>query len=184
MKKKEEIFDLDFEHAHELWFSLKRNGWNNCDLRAASQGDFLGKVLKHMKENYVNLNKEPDVPHGEQIIHNNSGGLWEFNPGEVFFCNKSKYQSLDYLSGFNANLLDFLLKYRHLIPEEWKKYDMIFFPGTVYTSRNDFEQLRYLSWGTKWATKQEPEWWDGAMVINDIVENDKKLVFAMKFVTS
>ena len=54
----------------------------------------------------------------------------------------------------------------------------------IRTSKNDFEQLRYLSWGTKWATKIKPQWWDGTMVIDEIAETDKKLVFAMRVAIS
>ena len=175
---------FDVSQAHELKLAFRRNGWTNSDIKALSEKNILSVVLKFLNEKFVNLNKRPVIPSAEAIMHSNGGGLWEFNPEEVFFCTKSKYSSVDYLNGFNANLLDFLLKYPHLIPEEWKQYDKIFFPGTVYTSKNDFEQLRYLSWGTKWATKIKPQWWDGTMVIDEIAETDKKLVFAMRVAIS
>jgi hypothetical protein len=51
---------------------------------------------------------------------------------------------------YNANLLDFLLKHPHLIPEEWKgKY--VFFWGTVYRFSDGFLCVRYLCWsGDGW----------------------------------
>ena len=181
MEKTKNVFDLDFDHAHELWFSLKRNGWTNCDLEAASQGDFLGEVLKHMKKCYVNFNKEPIVPQGEQIIHNNGGGLWKFNPQEIYISNKKNIpEQILYENGFNANLLDHLLEWLDQIPEEWKDLGKIYFPGTVCSTMNNFEQIRFLCWNTKWGTKREPEWWSGSTVIPDILKSKDRYVFALR----
>jgi hypothetical protein len=51
---------------------------------------------------------------------------------------------------YNANLLDYLLKNPHLIPEEWKgKY--VFFWGTIYRSSGGSLYVRDLYWrGGRW----------------------------------
>lgn len=181
MMDKKNVLDLDFDHAHELWHSLKKNGWTNCDLKAVSEGDFLGKVLNYMKENYVNLNKEPKVPHGEQIIHNNNGGLWKFNFNQIYILIKKDFcQQNIYENGFNANLLDYMLEYPHKIPEEWKLLGKIYFPGTTYSTKHDFEQIRFMHWGVKWGTKTEPEWWSDSEVLSNILKSKDKIFFAMK----
>jgi hypothetical protein len=55
----------------------------------------------------------------------------------------------------NANVLDFLLRNPHLVPEDWKKDKRgnprrIFFWGTIYCRPNDDLYVRYLCWDDKW----------------------------------
>ncbi|MDO8633009.1 MAG: hypothetical protein Q7K38_00455, partial [Candidatus Wildermuthbacteria bacterium] len=63
----------------------------------------------------------------------------------------------------NANVLDYLLKNPHLIPDEWKgKY--LFFWGTVYRGSVGCLYVRYLCWrGVRWGW--DCRWlgsgWDG-----------------------
>jgi len=178
---KKNVFNLDINLVNDLLSAFQHNGWSNSDIKTASQGDFLGTVLKLMNENYVNLNQTPEVPNGEKILHCNGGGLWKFNPKEIFVSGKYKYSQNElFENGFNANLLDYLLKHLDLIPEDWKIFGKIFFPGTFYTTDNDFEQIRCITWGTKWGTELEPKWWSESFVFNEILKSDDDLVFVMR----
>ena len=59
-------------------------------------------------------------------------------------------------SVLNVNVLDYLFKNPHLIPESWKKDEKgntryIFFWGTIYRNSGGSLYVRYLYWyGSRW----------------------------------
>ena len=83
------------------------------------------------------------------------GGRFKWNEANVGLF-QSKYQSASSIpeevrkewvekSVFNANLLDYLLKFPDLIPSKWKdEYGYVLFPGTIYIDHNGFENVRCL----------------------------------------
>ena len=102
---------------------------------------------------------------GWTVDEHQKGGQWKFDPKQVEFYLSSGqkgddnkaiegYKLRKELAGkpvLNANVLDYLLKNPHLIPEEWKKDGQgntryIFFWGTVYRNRDGDLFVRYLYW--------------------------------------
>jgi hypothetical protein len=65
-------------------------------------------------------------------------------------------RDLVYRHVLNANLLDYLLAYPELIPEEWKECD-VFFWGTIYKNEcSEPNLVRCLRWSVdKWEPKIE-----------------------------
>lgn len=106
----------------------------------------------------IDLDADPFVPDGWQVVEHQKQGEFEWDPAEVSLYLSNEQQGNIYIEGnklreelknqkvFNTNLLDYLLSHRELIPEEWKdKY--ILFWGTIYRHPGGFLCVRYLRWG-------------------------------------
>lgn len=111
-------------------------------------------------EHFIDLDAKPFVPKDWTIEYHEKGGLWKWNPQlSLYLSKKQKKESIngyDLLkelgdqSALNANVLDHLLAYPELIPEEWKG-KTIFFWGTIYRSSSGKLYVRSLGWnGSKW----------------------------------
>ena len=63
------------------------------------------------------------------------------------------YELCEELTGktvLNANILDALLEFTHLIPEDWKE-KTVFFWGTIYRNSDGYLCVRFLFWGgSRW----------------------------------
>lgn len=160
---------LDVSQAAELKLAFRRNGWNNAEIKALSEGDILANVLKVIKgqaeikmiERLIDCSVAPFVPDGWSVEEHKKGGQFKFNPAKISLY-LSKKQKQGSISGhdlrkelsdkpaMNANVLDYLLAHPELIPEGWKgKY--IFFWGTIYRRSDGDLYVRYLSWdGSEW----------------------------------
>ncbi len=113
---------------------------------------------------WVDLCANPFIPEWWSAEEHRPQGFWKFNLKKISLYVSEKISSWDEwrseLVGrpvFNANLLDHLLKYKELIPENWKKIK-VFFWGTVYRYFGSDLRVRFLYWdGTDWQ-------WDFAWV--------------------
>lgn len=107
-------------------------------------------------KNLINTSAPPFIPEGWSVEEHTGMGEIELKPG-YFGLYVNDQQKNAYIEGnklrkdlagkpvLNANVLDYLLKNPHLIPEEWKgKY--IFFWGTIYRNRVGDLCVRYLYW--------------------------------------
>jgi hypothetical protein len=152
--------------AHEVEMSFGRNGWSAKEVKDACAGDFLGKVRDVLLgfaeirplEHIINCDADPYVPEDWAVEEHQKGGTWKWNPAELKLYLSPKQQCDKWIKGeelrqelegqrvSNANILDYLLKYPHLIPEEWKnKY--IYFWGTIYRGPRGGLCVRCLYWG-------------------------------------
>ena len=128
----------------------------------------LGRATIQAIEHLIDCDADPFVPSGWTVESHQQGGQLVFDHAKVTLYLSNKQQNGGYITGYdlrkelrskpvlNANILDYLLKNSHLIPEEWKgKY--IFFWGTIYRGSDGDLCVRYLcfsvgrwGWGCRW----------------------------------
>lgn len=121
--------------------------------------DLFSKV-----EHLIDLDADPFIPNGWKVKEHKKGGLFKFDPANISLY-LSKKQKNGIVSGndlhkelankptLNANVLDYLLAHKELIPEEWKG-KAIFFWGTIYRDSNGYLCVRCLGWdGSQWYWK-------------------------------
>ncbi|MDA1337679.1 MAG: hypothetical protein O3C23_02890, partial [bacterium] len=116
-------------------------------------------VVKHV----IDCDADPFVPNGWGVEEHIKGGQFEWDPARVTLYLSEGQQNGKWIRGrghdlreelkgkaaYNANLLDYFLAHRELIPEECKN-QMTFFWGTIY-SRDGGLRVRYLYWfGARW----------------------------------
>ena len=184
--------------AQEIEHALNRNGFQSLEeVKALTVGDFLGRVRDVQRgvaeiksvEHAVDLGSEPFLPDGWSVEEHQKGkaaklerkGLDLYLDGKkIDFYLSKKQKSRSYIEGnklreelegkpvLNANVLDYLLKYPHLIPEEWKKDKnsntrCIFFWGTVCRHRDGNLCVRCLRWcggGWGWVCSRLDDVWN------------------------
>jgi len=152
-----------------LKLAFRRNGWNNAEIKALSEGNILADVLKVIKgqaeikmlEHLIDCDSVPFPSDGWSVEEHKKGGTFKFNPEKVslYLSKKQKKGSIEgndlrkelaNRQTLNANVLDYLLAHPELIPEEWKGKN-IFFWGTIYRDSDGSLYVRCLSWrGSKW----------------------------------
>lgn len=110
-----------------------------------------------VKTHVIDCNADPHVPENWKVEEHIKGGELTWNPEKItlYLSDKQKGGVIEgnklrkELKGkpvLNANVLDYLLKNPHLIPDEWKgKY--IFFWGTIYRRSGGSLYVRCLCWG-------------------------------------
>ncbi len=123
-------------------------------------GEVLVKlvVVKHL----IDLDADPFVPDGWEVIEHIKGGQFVFDPAKVTLHLDEAQKNNGVIVGnelrlklkdrqiYNANLLDFYLKNPRLIPEEWKG-KAVFFWGTIYRDSDGDLCVRCLVWsGCGW----------------------------------
>jgi hypothetical protein len=171
-------FQLTIGQAHELEMALgKVGGWSPLLVRCMCEGDnlarfrrvLLGQAEIQEKKHVINCDTTPFIPDGwcvaeecEQIASRVKGDLtWDPTKVELYLSELQRsgkdIQGEEFrkkLKGklvLPANVLDYLLEYPHLIPEEWKKNDQgrtryIFFWGTIYRDSDGYLCVRDLCW--------------------------------------
>ncbi len=116
----------------------------------------------------IDCDADPFLPNGWRVDEHRRDGVVVWDPSKVSLYLSKGQEGDKYIVGndlrkelakkptMNANVLDYLLKNPHLIPEEWKKDDRgntryIFFWGTVYRDSGDRLYVRCLCWrGGAW----------------------------------
>lgn len=168
---------LDVDQASELKAAFRRSGWTNAEIKILSERDHLFKVREMIRGNaeiittaqyIIDCDIAPFVPKNDYdwiVLEHKKGGQLVWDPTKIQLYLPEHWQrgggSHNYIEGekfraelankpvLNANVLDFLLDYPHLIPHEWKKNDSgsarhIYFWGTIYISKGGFINVRYL----------------------------------------
>ncbi len=105
----------------------------------------------------IDCDAKPFAPKDWKVEEHTNGGQLEWDPNGVSFYLSKKQEGDSAIEGnelykelkgkpvFNANVLDYLLAYPYLIPEEWKS-KRIFFWGTIYRYPNGDLSVRFLYW--------------------------------------
>lgn len=150
-------FQMTVGQAHELEMAFRRNGWNAVEVKTLSVGNALASVREVILgrseikplDHVINCDIDPFVPSGWGVEEHQKGGQLKWDPARVnLFLSGLQAQGKpidghklrEELKGkqvLNAIVLDYLLKYPYLIPEEWKQDDKgrtryVFFWGTIY----------------------------------------------------
>ena len=161
-------FVLGAGQSHELEMAMNRpeNGvWTPKLVYELCQGDRLGKVREVILgfaeikpiEHLIDCDADPFVPNGWSVQEHRKGGLFRWDPNrvELYLSERQRRGEVrgdelrKELSGrrvLNANVLDFLLKNKQLIPKKWKKRS-IFFWGTIYIDSKRYIVVRSLWYG-------------------------------------
>jgi hypothetical protein len=134
---------------------------NLSGIRALINGLAEIQVVKHV----IDCDANPLIPYdGWNVEEHKKGGQFAWDPTKVTLHlspNQAEGKSiagnrlrkeLESQPVFNANLLDYLVKHPHLIPEEWKQDEKgrtryIFFWGTIYRDSDSLLFVRSLCWG-------------------------------------
>ncbi len=132
--------------------------------------NIVGNLTLNMKKLF-DTTKKPKIPYKDWTIQSNDTSLGKIDLSKIELYLDDDQKDGKYIEGnlllgklkgkpiLNANVLDYLLKHKNLIPESWKdKY--VYFWGTIY--RDSFGNLcvRYLCWGGgswNWGSR----WLDG-----------------------
>ena len=134
-----------------LSFSLVMNGLQSIIEDRSSKSSHL-----------INLDADPFIPDGWYVEEHQKGGQfkWDASKVRLYLSEPQKRgrsiegnklrNTLKHQLVLNANVLDYLLKHPHLIPEEWNsKY--VFFWGTIYRDSDGYLDVRHLYWyGGRW----------------------------------
>lgn len=136
--------------------------WLRSPGNAALAVDFIRKQRGVLTgEHIIDCDAAPFKPKDWKVVSHNKGGRFTWDPTKVVLHLEPEQKSgslvgttlrkrLGRLKKLNANVLDYLLKNPHLIPEEWKG-KAIFFWGTVYRDAVGSLYVRYLHWdGSSW----------------------------------
>ncbi|MBI5420981.1 MAG: hypothetical protein HZA35_01570 [Parcubacteria group bacterium] len=112
----------------------------------------MGENLGDDLINIVDLDAAPVVPVGWSVVKHIKGGHFSLDSTRVrlYVCqisrgmrNDDMYREIEEENPFNANLLDYLLVHRWLIPKKWKGKS-IHFRGTIYRDLDGEQCVRYL----------------------------------------
>lgn len=137
------------------WARLARD----ADLMREIRKVMIGEAVITMVEHEIDLDTDPLIPERWTVLkgdHQKGGRIkWDAAKVNLYLSKKqqqgkgvignSLYKELSGRSLYNANLLDYLLKNPHLVPDEWKdKY--VFFWGTIYRDLGRNPCVRYLYW--------------------------------------
>ena len=111
----------------------------------------------------VDLDADPYLPDDWKVEEHLKGGQFKWDATKVALYLSDGQKNGKHIEGdklreelrgqsvYNANLLDYLLKSPHLIPEEWNG-KCIFFWGTIYRVPGCGLIVRCLYWrGDRWA---------------------------------
>jgi hypothetical protein len=136
------------------------------------------KMNKEGNEKFIiDCDADPFVPEGWRVKEHQKGGQFEWNPKNVELWVAEGQKNGEYMQGselyeetktksvLNANVLDYLLAHKELIPDDWKDKD-IFFWGTVYQLENGGFVIRCLGNGTEkgWTSHSFGQGWDDGYI--------------------
>lgn len=165
-------FGRDHGLIHEAVITGRKAGWGPDEWAKLAHDEekmrqfrqvLLGHASIHVIEHLIDCDAAPFVPDGWKVEEHQKGGAWKWSPTQVEFYLDKRQQGGKYIEGnklrkalegknvLNANILDYLLKNPHLIPEDWKKDGngntrYIFFWGTVYRDSDGNLYVRCLYW--------------------------------------
>ncbi|TSC82744.1 MAG: hypothetical protein G01um101420_102 [Parcubacteria group bacterium Gr01-1014_20] len=160
---------LDVGQANEIKLALRKAGWSSDEVKRFCEGHTASDVRDFMLGHHVDLSRhvincraEPSKPEGWEIISHirrkpimwNPKGVklwsaWDLHlgrPSEMM----EKFRGKPVLNG---NVLDYLLKYPYLIPEDWNEACLILFLATTYQDRKG-----NLAVGGIWHPQEAGKW--------------------------
>jgi len=158
--------DVSVGLAHELTITAIKVGWEPKDFAdLAHSEEKAAQVLAYLRgfseikpiKHAIDCDADPFLPVDWDVEEHRKGGILIWDPTKVSsFLSKSqkgdKYivgtklrKEMSKKPALNSNVLDYLLKNPHLIPEEYKG-KRVFFWGTIYRDSFDSLYVRYLCW--------------------------------------
>lgn len=169
---------------HELAITAAKAGWELEDIANLAKDETkLRSILSYMKgyaeintvEHVIDCDADPLIPFdGWKVEEHKKAGSLKWDATKVKFHLSDKQKNGKTIEGnklrkeladmpvMNANVLDYLMRNPHLIPEEWKKTEKgetryIFFWGTIYRGSGGYLSVRCLSFdggywrsGSRW----------------------------------
>lgn len=164
--------DVSVGLAHELTITTTKAGWEPKDFATlAHSEDKAREILAYLRglseikqvTHAIDCDADPFLPNGWRVEEHRKDGVVIWDPSKVsLYLSKGQKgdkrivgndlrKELAKKPTMNANVLDYLLKNPHLIPEDWKKGDRgntryIFFWGTVYRYSGGGLFVRSLYW--------------------------------------
>ncbi len=157
---------LDVGQANELKIAFRREGaWTNEEIKILCERKgfltqvheaLLGRLEIKPVDYLFDFDADPLLPSGWKVEEHQKGGKCKHDSLKVGLY-LSRKQKKGIIGGnvlrlelknqpvYNVNLLDFYLKNKHLIPEDWKG-KFVFFWGTIYRNADGNLYVRYLYW--------------------------------------
>jgi len=122
------------------------------------------KIMIITRRHIIDCDINPLMPESWiKVVSHKRMGKIKWDPARVYFHLSPSQQNGKPIQGhklreelanepvLNANVLDYLLANRELIPEEWKEKESVFFWGTVYHFSTPHLCVRSLYWdGSQW----------------------------------
>ncbi len=160
--------------AHKLCLAFEAQGFTPELLNALAESPHILAELRNVQRGYseikpityvIDCDAKPFVPDELEVFEHMPGGVVVWDPTKIclFLSERQKCgalvvgnklrKELARSPTMNANVLSFLLKNPHLIPEDWK-YDergntrYIFFWGTIYRDVSGQLCVPYLCWNS------------------------------------
>lgn len=177
-------FGRDHGLIHEAVITGRKAGWSADEWAKLAHSEdtmrqfrqvLLGYASIQVVDHLIDCDASPFVPDGLIVEEHQKGGAFKWDASQVQLYLDSGQKNGKWIEGnklrkalaqkpvLNANVLDYLLKNPHLIPEEWKgKY--IFFWGTIYRGSDGSLIVRYVCWrddGWGWSSRWLDRDWDG-----------------------
>ena len=160
---------LDVGQANELKLAFRRHGWSNAEINKLCEGNLLAHLLPLVREYgnitavvkyLINCDADPFIPNGWRVeeadqLVSRVRSVFEWDESKVLLHLSSNQMDGKSIKGeqlqtelanesvLNANVLDYLLAYQTLIPDEWKG-KCVFFWGTVYRDLRGRLCVRFL----------------------------------------
>ena len=177
--------------THQLMTKLEAAGYTADDITKLGQSKHLpqikdvlsGRAVISYPQHTIDCDATPFQPNGWSVEKHIEGGQFEWNPTRVklYLAKSQKHgklveghkirMALEGKLVLNANVLDYLLAHRELIPDEWKGKS-IYFWGTIYRGSGGRLYARYLCWNNG-------EWgWGYGWIDCGFDENDPAAVLA------
>lgn len=155
----------------DITFGRVEAVWNKLGGEDGVQRFLAGHAEIVVKKHVIDLGAEPFVAVGwkvEEHVKHDDTNQFEWDASKVQFHLDKGQENGKRIEGdklrkalagkpvLNANVLDYLLKHPHLIPEDWKKGETgktryICFWGTIYRYADGYLYIRCLCWyGGRW----------------------------------
>ena len=169
---------------NQLGDALEAAGFTPNDvtmLRSFSRLGEIKNVLRGFAEivavkHIIDCNVDPFIPKRWKVEKHIKHGMMEWSSDKVRLHLSPNQNKKDGIQGYdlrkelekeptlNANVLDYLLSHKELIPEEWKG-KTIFFWGTVFRDSDGDLCVRYLYWDGRWCwgCRWLDSAWDGGL---------------------
>lgn len=159
---------------HEFAITAAKAGWEPEDLaNLAKDENKLRQMLAYAKgyaeiktvQHIIDCDADPMILfNGWTVEEHKKGGQVAFDASKIALYVHDKQKNGKTIEGsklrkelanqpvLNANVLDYLMRNSHLIPDEWKQDKQgntryIFFWGTIYRDSGGDLCVRYLCWG-------------------------------------
>lgn len=176
--------DISVGLAHELILTACKAGFEPKDFTVLTQSENkLRQVLCFARghaeltsvKHVIDCDADPMCPYEEwKVEEHRKGGQFTWNPEAVKLHLSANQMNGEQIEGnklrkelakepvLNANVLDYLIRHPHLIPEEWKVDEngntrYIYFWGTIYRDADGSLCVRCLyfesghwNWGYDW----------------------------------